>query len=111
MTLTNDLERPAGLSDQGNKAYDAIIAVLEKNESTYTGGCKAFYSPSEWEKRGESYGLKSHLIIVHDGGGLAYAFNDDYECSELVQGMSEALKAAGLFAEPCTCWYTAIYSS
>jgi len=70
-----------------------------------------FYTPAEWRARGERYGLKSELIVVHDGGDLAPFFNPDYMCWSLHTAMNETLEKAGYYAEPCTSWYTAIYKT
>jgi hypothetical protein len=75
------------------------------------GGCRTFYSPEEWRERGESYGRDSVLIVVHDGGDYAHAFNFDYGNWELRDQINAALAEAGYYAESCTSWYTAIYPS
>jgi hypothetical protein len=105
----NDLACPEGLNELGRKAHSAIVAELERQEATHTGGCKAFYSPTEWRARGEDYGLKSVLIVVHDGGAHAAAFNWNYECYEVVEDMRKALEVVGCFVEQCTSWYSAVY--
>ena len=103
------LERPEGLSKAGNDAYDKIIAYLEEKNLTNSGGCKTFYSPKEWEERGEDYGTDSELIVVHDGGDPGMAFSYDRECYETLDGMIDALKPLNVYPEQCTCWYSAIY--
>jgi len=103
------LERPEGLSEKGNKAHEIVMEVLRKHRRTDTGGCKAFYSPEEWTDRGEKYGRESKLVVVHDGGDVAPFFSWDYEQYTLVEEMNDALRPAGLYAEQCTCWYSAIY--
>lgn len=106
----DDLACPEGLGDLGKRARAAIVVWLKANDLDHTGGCRAFYSPAEWKARGEEYGITSELVIVHDGGDLAPVFNIDYEMYELQDRMDiEVLRPLGLFAEPCTCWYTAIY--
>lgn len=107
--MNPDLAIPNGLTAQGKKAAHAILNLLERQDSTYTGGCKAFYSPKEWRERGEAYGTDSVLIVVHDGGDLAYRFNYDHGCFGLVNEMAGALNEVGFYAEPCTSWYSAIY--
>lgn len=88
------------------------------------GGCRAFYTPQEWEDRGEQYGQEAELIVVYDGGDLGYYFNMDrsYDmtCMAAEAGfkpepyatyekMRKALEAIGFYAEECTGWYSAIY--
>ena len=106
----SDLERPSNLSKAGNKAYDVIMAFLRQHDLTYAGGCKAFYTPEEWKSRGEQYGAKAELVVVHDGGDVAAVCNLDYENYGLHDALQEALTNAGLFLEGCTCWYSAVYS-
>lgn len=72
---------------------------------------KHFYTTTEWWERGEEYGLTSEMIVVHDGGPLALLFNPDYETWYLQEEMSKFLAREGLYAEPCTTWYTAIYKN
>lgn len=109
--LTKDLYMPAGLPEAGVKAYDVVMAVLMANEATTTGGCKAFYSPQEWEEREEEFGQGCELIVVYDGGDLARFFSLDhgYPKYAMHSKMRVALESAGLFAEECTGWYSAIY--
>lgn len=107
--LDPTLFRPKGLSTDGNRAYDTFVAFLIGADATYTGGCTAFYSPQEWVKRGESYGARSVLIVVHDGGDISEICNLDKENYELNDRMNAALQAAGFYFEACTSWYGAIY--
>lgn len=105
----NDIAKPQGLSEPGVTAWDAITSLLEAEDATYTGGCKAFYSPQEWEARGEEYGTKSVLVVVHDGGEVGRYFNYDKEDYKAIERMNAKLKSVGLWFESCTCWYSAIY--
>ena len=61
---TSDFQIPKNLSVAGTSAYSVIMNILNKYEAG-SGGCRTFYSPVEWAKRGEDYGKKSHLIIVY----------------------------------------------
>jgi len=85
---------------------DRIIKITGAKSG---GGCKAFYSPDAWEARGEKYGLNSLLIVVHDGGDLAPWFNLDYQCYDLYEKLQAELAEVNMYAESCTCWYSAIY--
>lgn len=106
-----DLARPDGLSTAGLVAYTAIVEVLRQRRLTYAGGCRAFYSPAYWSARGEKYGHGAVLVVVHDGADVGRAFAVEKEDPRSVQAMSDALEPWGLYAEPCTGWYTAIYES
>jgi hypothetical protein len=100
---------PADLSPKGRKAAKAILAFLTENDMTDHGGGGKFYSPQEWEDRGEDYGTKSLLIVTHDGGDHASAFNWDYERYDVIEDLRLRLKEIGVYAEQCTSWYSAIY--
>lgn len=107
-----DLSCPEGLSDDGRKAHAKIVEVLTACELTYTGGCRAFYTPAEWRERGEKYGGESELIVVYDGGDLRHFFNLDTDMETgyvFITKMHEALEAIGFRSEECTGWYCAIY--
>jgi len=106
----DDLAIPDGLSSAGKRAAEIILKVLKKHDMTYTGGCRAFYTPKEWCEREEKYGLNSELIVCHDGGNLAHFFNWDYEEYALLDEMFFALEEEGYTPDPCYGWYTAIYS-
>jgi hypothetical protein len=108
-----DFAIPENLDDAGIVAVDTITALLDQLGMDDTGGCKAFYSPTEWKERGEEYGKDSVLIVVHDGGDLACFFNWSYAKEtgyRMLNDMQEALEGEGLRAEQCTAWYTAIYN-
>ena len=111
LTMDNkDLTCPENLSPLGKRAHKAIMEVLRRHEMTYTGGCKAFWSPQEWKDRGESYGHLSELVIVYDGGDLVPFFSpESVQGYVLYERMRAALEAVGLYWEQCTCWYSAIY--
>jgi len=105
----HNLDRPEGLTPLGDKAYDAVMAALQEKGATNSGGCKVFYSPEEWQERGESYGAESELIVCHDGGAHAMFFNMDYGNYNEVEDMAHSLHNKGVYVEQCTCWYSAIY--
>ena len=103
-----DLDIP---EDDPKAAAAAVVvrSFLEKREATYTGGCRAFYSPREWAARCEQYGLNSVLVICHDGGSVGQFFSYDQEDYDAIEAMSEELRQHGLYAEQCTTWYSALY--
>lgn len=65
-----------------------------------------FYSPEEWQKRGELYGEGAVLIVTHDGGAAAFAF--DMRSPVYVE-MQKELEKIGLFMDSLTCWATGIF--
>lgn len=89
------------------KIWEAAEEVLGRPVDT--GGCTPFYTVEEWRSRGEEYGCRSMLIVCHDGGDLAPLINYDYEAYDLVEDFNDALREIGVWLEPCTCWYAAVY--
>ena len=107
----NDFNIPTALSEQGKSAAQAIVALMTAELTNPSGGGgKAFYTPEEWKDRGEDYGHGSVLIVVHDGGDQAPYFNMDYEQYAKHDRMTTHLEQIGLYAEQCTCWYSAVYA-
>jgi len=112
-TVHPNLTAPAALSKKGKEAVQKVLDVMAKHGCNLaedaTGGCPAFRTPEEWAARGESYGLKSVVVVVHDGGDVGNYFSFDREQYNLVEDVNAALGKIGLYAEQCTCWYSAIY--
>lgn len=122
----HDLDMPEGLSDLGRRAHEIIVAYLKERGFSDNGTCQAFYSPTAWAEREESYGTKSHLVVVYDGGAIRPVFSMDaaydLDCAvyretgktrepyALYEGMQAKLREAGLYFEECTRWYAAVYS-
>lgn len=100
---------PDGLSPLGVLAADVIRGFMESKGIQNHGGGGRFYSPAEWVDRGELYGRSSLLLVTHDGGDHAGAFNLDYEQYDLHDELIKSLESHGLWMEACTNWYTAIY--
>ena len=98
---------PAPLSRQGRKAA-AIIKKYINDAQLQTGGCKTFYSPKEWQERGEKYGTGSELVVVYDGGDLYSVMSGEfgYEGEEEI---GRRLEEIGVYLEPCTSWCAAVY--
>lgn len=105
-----EFDVPEGLCENGQMAARAIIDRLKADGCMSSGGCKVFYSPQSWKERGEKYGLKSVLVVVHDGGDHAGYFNLSYDAHQCIDSMQSDLRKIGLYAEQCTSWYSAIYS-
>ncbi|WP_048469187.1 hypothetical protein [Mycolicibacterium chlorophenolicum] len=100
---------PHGLSPLGVRAAEVIRSFLHDRGIQDHGGGGRFYTPEEWVDRGELYGRTSLLLVTHDGGNHAGAFNLDYEQYALHDELEKALEANGLWMELCTNWYTAVY--
>lgn len=107
--VENQWPVPEELSSDGRTAADVIRGFLVEKQLTNHGGGGKFYTPQQWSDRGEQYGTQSLLVITHDGGDHAGAFNLDYEQYELHEQLQDRLRQHGLFVEACTCWYSAVY--
>jgi hypothetical protein len=107
---------PEGLSRYGVRAWFLIMKMLEeqhpeiKETSSEKSTHKYFYSPEEWQARGESYGLQSELLIIHEEGYMTKYCNlvleEDYAAYEL---LVEKLSKEVVYVEQCTSWYSAVY--
>ncbi|MGI6797689.1 hypothetical protein [Gordonia sihwensis] len=101
---------PAELSPRGREAAELIYNFLDEREMTYTGGCIPLRSPREHrDVFGEDYGNDSELLIIHDGGNHAPAFNYAYEDDETRAALAELLEGFGYHIEQCTSFYSAVY--
>ena len=108
------LQAPEGKVSKGaKKAIEIIQNFMARHEFT-TGGCTTFYTPSDWEGRGEQYGHDSQLIVVYDWGDLYYVMNPHYSDfpslfykyqAELMREFEEA----SLVLQECHSWHAAVY--
>lgn len=103
------LDIPENLSVQGKAAVEVIIKRVRADQANPIGLEQAFCSAQDWADRGEKYGLKSELIIIHDGGDLGPYFSYDRENYNAIEKMDKDLHEIGMYAQQCTRWYTAIY--
>lgn len=104
-----DLDMPEDADHEQALAYQHIMDFIIEHELTDTGGCRVFYTPEEWKLRGEVYGRDSLLIVVHDGGDHAPAFNLDYGMYDISDKLREHMRKEGYMVEQCTSWYSAVY--
>ena len=110
MTESNsDWPIPEGLSDLGRQAAEKIVEFLQAHDATYHGGGGQFYTPQEWVERGEAYARDSLLVVTHDGGDHAGAFNIAYEQYKFREELIQCLAPLGVFVEQSTSWYSGIY--
>lgn len=100
---------PEGLCELGQRAAEGIVRFLSEHDATEDlHGC--LYSPQEWTERGERFGRNSLLIITHDGGEHAGAFDpeQDWETG-LNDDIYKHLRQLGFMTELCDSWYSAVY--
>lgn len=100
---------PTGLSPLGEKVARTVDRFFVDERITDHGGGGRFYSPQEWEDRGESYGKGSLLVITHDGGDHAAAFSAEYGNFALQEKLRNVLDPLDVFVEQATGWYSCIY--
>ena len=71
---------------------------------------KVFYTPEEWQDRGERYCAQSLLVVVYDGEGDVHRAMSldgmDYKCNQRLQ---DALAKIGCYFEEGTHWYGGVY--
>jgi len=79
---------------------------MRARKDEYCGGCKAFYSPTDWV---DPVGNTVVLVVCHDGGAVASGFNLDYERYELYDGVDVLLRKHGLWREHYNSAVTHIY--
>lgn len=105
-----DLACPdVGLDRHGFRAWVTIIELLQERDDTYTGGSRGFYSPVQWEQKGEDPIPGAVLIVGHDGGSIAPYFNDLYENDDCLAAMRVALEGQGLVGYKQGSWYSAVF--
>lgn len=130
--MANDkFNRPAGLSESGNTAYDIIMKFLEERKLTKDGDMwhNVFWNPKE---SAFQYGKNGELIVLYEEGTFRHVFSMDaaYElggmmndlrsefpdmqykavnCYSALEALQERLHAAGLFFEEATTYYGTIY--
>ncbi len=101
-----DLAMPEGLHQLGKIAWATLVTYLDKIGATYTGGCRAFYSPEEWCARGERYCRASLLVVVYEGGDLSDVV--PFGCKR-GRPIVDLMYQHGLFIEDGTCWCAGVY--
>lgn len=100
---------PEGLSAAGRKAAETIIAILRRDDRADTGGCRAFYVPSEWAALGNKNVRGAELVVVYDGGVLRDYFEGaDY--AALRDRTIATIADAGFRVERCNGYCSAIYA-
>ncbi len=108
--MKEHLQIPDGIEPRARRAAELLIeTVREEFGHEPSVGCQTFYSATDWRARGEEFGTKSLLVVVHDGGDMAPFLNYDYQSYKLIEKLDRKLRTIGVYAENCTCWYSAIY--
>ena len=108
---SRELAMPEGLSEKGQQAYKLLVDLMHKHEMTFTGGCKAFYSPAEWKARDARFCCNSELVVVYDGGHARYFCSLDWHDATLYNEFRLALAAIGCHFEEAEHWYGGVYDN
>ena len=112
MIKTDDFEIGKNIKGRGLTAARAVVKFLKAEQVALDGGgCRAFFSADEWAKRGERFGTKSVLVLVHDGGVLSTYCDLDSGAHHAQERFTAWLAEEGLYVEACTGWYSAIYEA
>lgn len=113
-TTIPDLPCPADADALGRAAYATLARFLAERGIAATD--LILYTGPAWKARGESYGHGAALVVVHDGAPAGRFLSMDKAywtgrpgCYDGYEALQESLRAAGLYMEDCTVWYTAIY--
>ena len=96
------------ISKETEKAYRLVRNFIKRHKSLYTGGCRTFYTPSEWKYRREEYCLDALLIVVYDGSDVRELFNP-IRRYDLMDKFIKYLDDNGYYFENGTHWYSGIY--
>lgn len=99
---------PKDITRLARKTAEAIRAFALKNGLTHTGS-RVFYSPAEWQKRGEAYGTESLLIICYEGAEIKRALSFDGEDYRMMERLSKRLEKLDVFTEEATAWYSTLH--
>jgi hypothetical protein len=59
---------PDDITPRAREAAEIILAQARALNISAEGEGRLFYTPAEWRKRGERYGLNADLIVVHEDG-------------------------------------------
>jgi hypothetical protein len=110
-TALRNWKIPESATFSQRKAMEYIRAFFSKRQRLYTGGCRSFYTPEQWNAK-ESADLNVRTavaVICGDGGEVSYAINSMKGDVAFYRAFNAHLEAAGLYTESLTCWATAIY--
>lgn len=83
------LYKPAGLSEEGKRAWRVIVDLLIKDNAFQTGHHQRIFESKDGHE----------LVVLHDSGDHAPYFNTGYNACLLYGGMTAALRKAGYYAE------------
>lgn len=107
--VDRDLGIPPELSAQGKKAAELILDFLLAEGLAGTCGCRAFYSPQEWQERGEKFGHDSLLILVYDSDHIGRYMDPSQGENDLFSRFIDNVEQHGFVFQACTSDYSAIY--
>lgn len=101
-------EIPDGLSQTGQAASITIRDYLAEHDCLDDSGAVGFRTPQQWEAKGEEPLPDAELIILHDGGNVAAAFDTARGDRELKNGLRERLSGQGAVLVQCMSWFSTI---
>jgi hypothetical protein len=95
------IEVPEDLCPKGQAAAQAIVDLMIRTQNTETCGCRAFYSPKDWN---QTLHPGVVLVLVYDGGDLANLVDTRQDL------LTRELDKLELGFEPYSNWYGVVYS-
>lgn len=102
--MNNDLEL---VPKETMEVWKLVKSFIGRHR-LHTGGCKTFYTPSEWKYRKESYCQNALLIVVYDGSNVRELFDPRFGY-KLMEKFTKYLNEKGYYFECGTHWYSGIY--
>ena len=97
--VQQDLAIPSGLNEKGRLAAMTILKVLVSERFSFTGGCRMFWTPEEWQQRGWELNPECVVLVVVHDGPMRVFFTPESEWTRHDR-MDRALRNHGMFAEP-----------
>lgn len=110
-------EIPTGLSRKGRKAAKIIRDfIIDNSLDCAPDTSKLFVRPKDWVERGEVYGHRSELILIHEGFEASEALSMDHASYSpsgyrLYEELQKKLHEEGMYFEEMTSWSCAVYES
>jgi hypothetical protein len=108
-----DWDIPTGLTANGRKAAFAIRNFAKAHGLVDSGGGKMFFTPKEWNARGQKYCGNSDLVVDYEGAAIQVAtsldaafYSGSYALHNELYGV---LNEIGVYMEEGTLWYSGVY--
>ena len=88
---------------------EIILRLLAKYGLLYTGGCRLFYTPAEWQADGGKYSNNSVLVVSYDGADAKHLCNSSL-AGKAKQVLQDELDRIGLYFDEGTHWFGMVFN-